>query len=76
MKKASERIKVSIDLEQIEKLIIQSEKNDYQPSCHKIFLHHATFINDETKIKLMDLGYKVYVGDWDGIMKGALIIEW
>lgn len=48
--------------------------NDH--GSYKIFLSHSQCISDEVKLKLIADGFKVYIGDWDGIIKNALIIEW
>lgn len=31
---------------------------------------------DKKKVSVSNDGFKVYVGDWDGIIKNCLIIEW
>jgi hypothetical protein len=43
---------------------------------NKTFIPHWIPVSDSDKLQLMKDGFKVYAGDWDGIMKNALIIEW
>lgn len=74
MKKASERIKTTISVKDIEEKIDQIEK-DY-PYQNKIFIPHYHNVSNDTKLQFMNAGYKIYNGDWDGVMKDALIIEW
>lgn len=74
MKKASERIKTTISVKEIEERIDQVEKNhSYQ---NKIFIPHFENVSNDTKLQFMNAGYKVYNRDWDGVMKDVLIIEW
>lgn len=42
----------------------------------KIFYPHWVSIDDSTKLKLIENGFKVYTGQWDGIITDTLIIEW
>jgi len=42
----------------------------------KIAIPHFMHVSDEVKLELIENGYKVYIGDWDGVVKNALIIEW
>ena len=74
MKKAYERIKTTLTIKEISERIDSIEKN--QPYINKAFIPHFENVSDETKLEILNKGYKVYVGDWDGIMKNVLIIEW
>lgn len=69
--KANEKIKESIEIERIYEMIMSTPSEVF-----KLQLHHSIFVSDEVKLKLMKDGFKVYIGDWDGIMKDCLIIEW
>jgi len=74
MKKAHERKKTTLPTSEIEKKIDEIEKNNlYQ---NKIFIEPFYSVSDETKLEFINAGYKVYFGDWDGIMRNVLIIEW
>lgn len=42
----------------------------------KIFIPHHKFIKNETVIQLIEDGFKVHKGDWDGININVTIIEW
>lgn len=75
MKKASERIKVSVDIKDVENRMAQQETS-YDKGVFKAFFPHWVYVSDEIKMQLINNGYKVYIGDWDHVMKNALIIEW
>jgi len=70
--KANHLIKQSEVLDNIYKRI--SEANSH--SMFKIFIPHFIYVEESVRLQLIDDGYKVYEGDWDGMVKGALIIEW
>lgn len=76
MKTAQSRIKVGLTFQDVEKRINEVETNKNEIGVFKIFYPHFVYFPDELKLELMKLGYKVYVGDWDGIIINALIIEW
>ena len=57
-------------------LMYESIKTQNDSGYFKIFIPHDKFVSDETKVKLIESGFKVYKGDWDGIMKNVIIIEW
>ena len=42
----------------------------------KCFIPHFKHVSEEVKLQLMKDGFKVYIGDWDGMIKDCLIIEW
>jgi hypothetical protein len=68
-----------------ESLKRQSEtiENIYKKISHadtngefKIFIPHFVHVEENVKIQLIEDGYKVYKGQWDGNIINALIIEW
>jgi hypothetical protein len=64
--------KKSIELEQIYKDIQSAnDRGDY-----KWFIPHCVFIDESIKMQLINDGFKVSKGDWDGIAKDCIIIEW
>lgn len=69
--KAKDLKKVSISIDEIHKQI--DEVGDTQ---HKIFIPHWTYVEDIVILNLINNGFKVYNGNWDGIMVDCLIIEW
>ena len=42
----------------------------------KIFIPHFVYVKASVQIELIQNGFKVYKGSWDGVMNDALIIEW
>lgn len=70
--KASHLKKESESIENIYKRISEANSN----GDFKIFIPHFRYVTDEVRIQLIQNGYKVYIGDWDGVMINALIIEW
>lgn len=42
----------------------------------KIYIPHFAYVDEEVKCQLIEDGYKVYRGDWDGHMINCLIVEW
>lgn len=51
-------------------------KEAHEQGEFKICIPHFQYIDDKIKLQLMDDGFKVYMGQWDGIQLEALIIEW
>ena len=70
--KAKELVKKAKTIEEIYSQIRQASDNGE----FKTFLHHCVFVSDETKLQLSADGFKVYNGDWDGVMTNVFIIEW
>ena len=70
--KASELEKRYVDIDEIYKRIEFANAR----SQFKIFFRHSTCVSQDTKQQLIENGFKVYPGDWDGIEKNCLIIEW
>lgn len=70
--KASELVKKSQSLESIYKSI----ENANQNGEFKCFIPHFFYVEESVKLKLLQDGFKISVGDWDGMIKNALIIEW
>ena len=70
--KANELKKISVKLDTIFTDIVAANTSN----AFKIHYPHFIFVADNIRLELINLGYKVYIGDWDGIMKNALIIEW
>ena len=70
--KAKSLTKVSETIENIYNAISEANAN----SSYKHFIPHNIYVSDEVRLKLIDDGYKVYKGNWDGIMTDVLIIEW
>lgn len=48
----------------------------HNPNTFKHFIPHYIYVSDEVKLQLINDGFKVYIGNWDNIINGALIIEW
>ncbi len=42
----------------------------------KIFIPHFKHVDESVRLQLIEDGFKIYRGDWDGITTNALIIEW
>jgi hypothetical protein len=70
--KAKELIKKETDL----KIIYEDIKQQNEYGCFKTFIPHNRILSEKAKLELMENGFKVYKGDWDGIMKDVYIIEW
>ena len=70
--KAKHLRKQSEAIENIYKQI--SEANAHGQFKH--FIPHFIYVSEEVKSQLIEDGYKVYKGDWDGHMTNCLIIEW
>lgn len=69
--KAKELVKVSKSLDEVYKQIDQ----DNEAGWSKSFFPHFIRISDETRLRLIQDGFKIYEGEW---MRGdyGLIIEW
>ena len=70
--KANSLIKKSVKIEDIYNAIESANTG----MCFKHFIPNNVYVSDEVKLKLVADGFKIYVGDWDGIMTNVLIIEW
>lgn len=70
--KAKELIKKETDLKAIYEQI--ESTNNY--GCFKIFIPHDRRFSEKSKLELIENGFKVYRGDWDGVMTNVFIIEW
>ena len=70
--KAKDLSKKGISIEQLEGIIKEADSKGE----NRFFLYPAVLFTDEVKMKLIENGFKVYKGDWDGIMKDVFIIEW
>lgn len=70
--KAKDLVKKPTDLKQIYKQI--EDCNSF--GDYKIFIPHHKNFSESARIQLIEDGFKVYKGDWDGIMKDVYIIEW
>jgi hypothetical protein len=70
--KATDLNKQSISLETIYEKIKFANKN----MEYKTHIPHSIFVSDEIKFTLINDGFKVYQGAWDGFMINCLIIEW
>lgn len=70
--KAKELTKESEVIENIYKRI--SEANSRGE--FKMFIPHFIYVRSEVTLQLIEDGYKVYRGDWDGWNLNCLIIEW
>lgn len=58
------------------KNIYEAIKNDNENGCYKHHIPHWLYVSEQTKLQLMNDGFKVYKGAWDAIMTDAIIIEW
>jgi hypothetical protein len=70
--KAKDLVKKEMDL----KLIYERIKDGNEYGSFKIFIPHDRYFSEKAKLELMENGFKVYKGDWDGIAKDVYIIEW
>lgn len=70
--KASSLVKKSSDISAIYK---QIENANAGGDC-KIFIPHFKLVDESVKLQLIEDGFKIYKGDWDGMITNALIIEW
>lgn len=69
--KASECKKVSITIEEV----YESIKNVPKNHC-KYPIPHFVYVSESVKTQLMEDGFDLTIGDWDGVMKNCLIIKW
>lgn len=72
--KAQELKKQSITIEKIYDEIQELNKNN--PEINKKFIPHFVYVSESVKEKLMQDGFDLTIGDWDGQMKNCLIIKW
>lgn len=70
--KANTLAKKETDLNKIYKEIEDSNNS----GNYKIFVPHFLYFTESAILELIGNGFKVYKGDWDGIMKDVYIIEW
>ena len=70
--KANTLIKQSINIESVYERIINETNNGH---C-KAYYPHFVYIDESIKLQLIEDGFKVYKGVWDGVMVDCLIIEW
>jgi hypothetical protein len=70
--KAKDLLKKETDLKPIYEMI----KNQNEYGAFKTFFPHDRYFSEKARLELMENGFKVYKGDWDGIMKDVYIIEW
>jgi len=70
--KANSLVKKSVKIEDVYSSI--ETANEYGGFKH--FIPSNLYVSDEVRLKLMADGFKVYIGDWDGVMLNVLIIEW
>ena len=70
--KANELKKQTEVIDNIYKAISEANSN----GNFKHFIPHWVYVSDEIILQLINDGFKVYKGEWDGIMKDCLIIEW
>lgn len=70
--KAKDLNKTSETIENIYSQISEANANNQ----FKCFIPHFLYVDDSVKMQLIKDGYKVYRGDWDGMMIDCLIIEW
>lgn len=70
--KATDLKPTYVNIEDIYKVI--ESKNGMGEFKH--FIPNHVRVSDETKMQLIKDGFKVYVGNYDGFIINALIIEW
>ena len=68
--KAKELRKLSEVIENIYIRISEANANGH----YKIFIPHFVHVEESVKLQLIEDGYKVYKGLWDGTVVNALII--
>lgn len=66
--------KVSLTLDEIYECIKKDTEHGKNVFKHQI--PHWVYVSDEVKLQLISDGFKVYIGNWDGILNNSLIIEW
>jgi hypothetical protein len=72
--KANDLPKVSLTLDEIYESIKSDMTHNKNTFKHQI--PHWIYVCDEVKSRLISDGFKVYIGNWDGILNNSLIIEW
>lgn len=72
--KANSIKKTSVTVKEIYEGIESELKHN--SSKFKYHIPHWIYVSDEVKLELINEGFKVYKGSWDGILNEALIIEW
>ena len=55
---------------------ILKEIEKFPPTQFKHFIPHFIYIDEINIANLVNAGFKVYRGSWDGIMRDVIIIEW
>ncbi|MGL5233884.1 MAG: hypothetical protein ACRC8Z_03905 [Empedobacter falsenii] len=55
---------------------VVKEIQKFPATQFKHFIPHWIYINETNISCLIQAGFKVSRGDWDGVMKDVLIIEW
>jgi len=77
MKEQEQQIK-ACDLQKLSNNFSIYEKIKYENAngYFKTFIPHFMYFSYEQMHELTLNGFKVYKGDWDGIIKDAWIIEW
>ncbi len=70
--KATELTKESEVIENIYKAISEANSRGEYKWC----IPHQFYVSEEVKVQLIEDGFKVYKGAWDGVLTNALIIEW
>jgi len=64
--------KVGEPIEKIYKRISDANSNNE----FKTFIPHFIYVTDEVRLQLVENGFKVCKGSWDGVITDCLIIEW
>ena len=70
--KATELQKIPMAIDKIYDLI----NSENMQNNFKVFIPHWKYIENETILQLINDGFKVYKGDWDGMAINSTIIEW
>lgn len=70
--KAKDLIRKERDIKEV----YENIKSANEIGQFKIFIPNWNYFSDASRLELIENGFKVYKGDWDGIMKDVLIIEW
>lgn len=70
--KASSLVKKDTDLKEIYSDIENANNNGH----FKIPIPHNRVFSDSAKMELIENGFKVYKGSWDGVLIDCYIIEW
>lgn len=70
--KAKDLIKKERPIEELRKEIVSINDGG---GC-AMFIHRSMYVSEKTKMQLINDGFKVSIGDWDGMMTNVVIIEW